>query len=57
MSIAGVIAEEGRAIGIDVQKVVIIPVALGTALFNRDSLFRIILDVKDSTRMEQTMQV
>ena len=50
------IAEEGRAIGIDVQKVVIIPVALGTALFNRDSLFRIILDVKDSTRMEQTMQ-
>ena len=54
--IAGVIAEEGRAIGIDVQKVVIIPVALGTALFNRDSLFRIILDVKDSTRMEQTMQ-
>ena len=34
----------------------IIPVALGTALFNRDSLFRIILDVKDSTRMEQTMQ-
>ncbi len=54
--VAGVIAEEGRAVGIDVQKIVIIPVALGTALFNRDSLFRIIVDVENSSRMDQTRQ-
>ena len=54
--VAGVIAEEGRAVGIDVQKTVVIPVALGTALFNRDSLFRIIVDVRTSSRMDQTKQ-
>ena len=54
--VSGVIAEEGRAIGIDVQKVIVIPVALGTALFNRDSLFRIIVDVRTRSRMDQTKQ-
>ena len=54
--VAGVIAEEGRTIGLDVQKAVIIPVALGTALFNRDSLFRIMVDVENSSRMDQTKQ-
>ena len=54
--VAGVIAEEGRTIGLDVQKAVVIPVALGTALFNRDSLFRIMVDVENSTRMDQTKQ-
>ena len=54
--VAGVIAEEGRTIGLDVQKAVVIPVALGTALFNRDSLFRIMVDVEDSSRMDQTKQ-
>jgi putative ABC transport system permease protein len=54
--VAGVIAEEGRTIGLDVQKAVVIPVALGTALFNRDSLFRIMVDVENSSRMDQTKQ-
>ena len=54
--VAGVLAEEGRAIGIDVQKIVVIPVALGTALFNRDSLYRIIVDVRTTSRMDQTKQ-
>ena len=54
--VAGVIAEEGRTIGLDVQKAVVIPVALGTALFNRDSLFRIMVDVESSSRMDQTKQ-
>ena len=54
--VSGVISEEGRAIGIDVQKVIVIPVALGTALFNRDSLFRIIVDVRTRSRMDQTKQ-
>jgi len=54
--VAGVIAEEGRTIGLDVQKAVVIPVALGAALFNRDSLFRIMVDVENSSRMDQTKQ-
>ena len=54
--VAGGIAEEGRTIGLDVQKAVVIPVALGTALFNRDSLFRIMVDVENSSRMDQTKQ-
>ena len=54
--VAGVIAEEGRTIGLDVLKAVVIPVALGTALFNRDSLFRIMVDVENSSRMDQTKQ-
>ena len=54
--VAGVIGGEGRTIGLDVQKVVAIPVALATALFNRDSLFRIMVSVEDSGRMDQTRQ-
>ena len=54
--VAGVIGGEGRTIGLDVQKVVAIPVALATALFNRDSLFRIMVSVEDSDRMDQTRQ-
>jgi len=54
--VSGVIAEEGRTVGLDVQKIVVIPVALGTALFNRDSLYRIIVDVRDTSRMDQTKQ-
>jgi putative ABC transport system permease protein len=54
--VSGVIGGEGRTIGLDVQKVVAIPVALATALFNRDSLFRIMVSVEDSGRMDQTRQ-
>lgn len=37
--VTGIIGTEGRAVGIDVQKLVVVPVSLATALFNRPSLF------------------
>ena len=42
--IIGVLATEGRAIGIDVEEVVVIPVASAQALFNEPSLYRIIIE-------------
>ena len=45
--VTGIIGTEGRAVGIDVQKVVVIPVSLATALFNRPSLFRIIAEAEN----------
>ena len=51
--VTGVIATEGRAIGIDVQKIVVMPVSLATALFNRPSLFRIIAEARNTWEMDQ----
>ncbi len=51
--VTGIIGTEGRAIGIDVQKIVVMPVSLATALFNRPSLFRIIAEARNSWEMDQ----
>jgi len=45
--VIGVMATEGRSIGIDVQEVVIIPVASAQMLFNSPSLFRIIIEARN----------
>ena len=39
-------ASEGRSIGVDVEDLVIIPVASAQALFNTESLFRILISAK-----------
>jgi len=44
--VIGVLANQGTSIGIDVDEVVIIPVASAQALFNVPSLFRIMIEVK-----------
>jgi putative ABC transport system permease protein len=44
--IIGVLASEGRSIGIDVQELVIIPVSSAQALFNTPSLFRILVEAR-----------
>jgi len=51
--VTGIIDSEGRAIGIDVQKIVVMPVSLATALFNRPSLFRIIAEAESRIYMDQ----
>ena len=51
--VTGIIGSEGRAIGIDVQKIVVMPVSLATALFNRPSLFRIIAEARNSIFSDQ----
>jgi putative ABC transport system permease protein len=42
--VIGVLASEGRSIGVDVQDVVIIPTATAQQLFNTESLFRILVE-------------
>ena len=42
--IIGVLGSEGRSIGVDVQELVILPVAAAQTLFNAPSLFRILVE-------------
>ena len=42
--VIGVLASEGRSIGVDVQELAIVPVASAQALFNTPSLFRILVE-------------
>jgi putative ABC transport system permease protein len=50
--VIGVLGNEGRTIGVDSQELVVIPVTSAMALFNRDSLFRILVQV--TTRESMT---
>lgn len=42
--VIGILATEGRSIGVDVEEVVIVPVASAQLLFNSPSLFRILVE-------------
>jgi putative ABC transport system permease protein len=53
--VIGVLASEGRSIGLDVDEVVIIPVASAQALFNAPSLFRILIEVRSRTALPQVI--
>ncbi|MFQ5993552.1 MAG: ABC transporter permease [Acidiferrobacterales bacterium] len=44
--VIGVLASEGRSIGIDIEEVVVIPVASALALFDTASLFRILVEAR-----------
>lgn len=50
--VIGVLASEGRSIGMDVQELVIIPVASAQTLFNSPSLFRILVEAKSREFIE-----
>ncbi len=50
--VIGVLASEGRSIGVDVQETVIIPVASAQQLFDRASLFRILVEARSRADME-----
>lgn len=50
--VIGVLASEGRSIGVDVQDVVIIPVAAAQTLFNTRSLFRILIEATSRESLE-----
>ncbi len=45
--VIGIMASEGRSIGVDVQDLVIIPVASAQSLFNSPSLFRILVEARN----------
>lgn len=44
--VIGVLASEGRTIGIDVEEIVVVPVASALALFDTASLFRILVEAR-----------
>ena len=44
--VIGILASEGRSIGVDLDEIVIIPVASAQALFNTPSLFRILVEAR-----------
>ena len=44
--VIGILASEGRSIGVDVQDTIIIPVAAAQQLFNTASLFRILVEAR-----------
>ncbi len=54
--VIGVMASEGRSIGVDVQDVVIIPVASAQALFNTPSLYRILIQTKNRESMPRVIE-
>jgi len=51
--VTGILAEEGRSIGLDVEEVVILPVAGVLALLNRPSLSRIMANARSHELMDR----
>ena len=49
--VIGVLASEGQSVGVDFDEMVIIPVASAQALFNSNSLFRILIESKSREAM------
>jgi putative ABC transport system permease protein len=54
--VIGILASEGRSIGIDLDDVVIIPVASAQALFDTPSLFRILVEARSRPSLEAAKQ-
>ncbi len=54
--VIGIMASEGRSIGVDVQEVVIIPVASAQTLLNTSSLFRILVTVSGAERVDPVIE-
>jgi len=54
--IIGVMAKKGQSLGLDMSDVVVIPVASAEALFNRSSLFRILVRARDRDAIGRAKQ-
>jgi putative ABC transport system permease protein len=52
--VVGVLAPHGRSLGFDVDDLVLVPVQTGMSMFNRSSLFRILIEVRSNDTMEPT---
>ncbi|MFQ5876434.1 MAG: ABC transporter permease [Acidobacteriota bacterium] len=50
--VIGVLASKGESLGIDMDDVVIVPVASGLRLFNQSSLFRVLIEVGAHSEIE-----
>jgi putative ABC transport system permease protein len=54
--VIGVLSDSGRAVGFDLQELVIIPVASALQLFNSESLFRILIQAHDRDTMPRVRE-
>jgi putative ABC transport system permease protein len=52
--VIGVLGESGRAVGFDLQELVIIPVSSAQQIFNTESLFRILIQASDHDVIPRT---
>ncbi len=52
--VIGVLASEGRAIGLDLEDMVVVPVASAQALFDTPSLFRILVEARSQSLIENS---
>lgn len=50
--VIGVLATEGRSLGMDTQELVVVPVAFSQMILNTEKLFRIIVEAKDRDSIE-----
>ncbi len=55
--VIGVLASRGQQLGMDMDEVVLVPVATGMRMFNRTSLFRIVIDVGDAAELDAVKEV
>ncbi|MBW1671826.1 MAG: FtsX-like permease family protein, partial [Deltaproteobacteria bacterium] len=51
--VIGIMGSEGRSIGLDVEELVILPVASAQMLFNTNTLFRILVEAKSREAISQ----
>jgi putative ABC transport system permease protein len=54
--VIGVLADTGRAIGFDLQELVLVPVSTAQQLFNTESLFRILIQARDRDSMPRVRE-
>jgi putative ABC transport system permease protein len=54
--VIGIMGSEGRSIGVDVQEIVMIPIASAQQIFNTSSVFRILVEVKTRDAIEKVKQ-
>jgi len=52
--VIGILAPRGRSLGFDMDDLVMVPVSTAMAMFNRTSLFRILVEVRERADMEIT---
>ena len=53
MRVIGVLGGTGQGLGMNADELVILPVAVAQAMFNTNTLFRILVEAKDRTLIEQ----
>ncbi len=54
--VVGVLAARGQQMGLDIDDIALVPVATGMRMFNRSTLFRIVIDVGPGADLDQVVE-